>query len=222
MTVTPTSPTTVINSDVVQSTLTNFLAQRKLGSWDTYFQSVHQGALGVTDKLTCDGHATWFVLPLAKSALRSTDARLDRQGYARAWHGFKLESLAAMLTHGLRASGPEVAGARFEHGEATLYCCADNHVQMAAGYCNSVPGDGGLYWSGMWELAVNRYDNKKCKRPGQWRQPPGSYCRQALWVRVVRLREIPDGEAVQAFWEPLIELPPSTALPAGSAKLAWM
>ena len=124
----------------------------------------------------------------------------------RACHGFKLESLASTLRHGIVESGPDVPGSRYEK-QAGIYCCPDKHIYRAAGYTNAVPSGDNLYWSGMWELLVDRSKLIPCKRPGQWQQPASSVRRTALWMRTVNLQDIPDGEGVQALWEPLFEVP---------------
>ena len=79
---------------------------------------------------------------------------------------------------------------------------------MAAGYCNTVPSSNhGLFWSCLWELDVDRAGLIPCRRKHQWQQKISCVCRRALWLRVVRYENLPDGEAIQAFWEPLFEYP---------------
>ncbi len=126
--------------------------------------------------------------------------------YERAWHGFKMESLASMLVHGIRDSGPGLPASRHENKEG-IYCCGNSHVYRAAGYANAVPSGDNLYWSGMWELKVDRNRCEGCKRRGQWIQPAPSVERTALWIRVANFQDISDGESIQAVWEPLFEIP---------------
>ncbi len=124
----------------------------------------------------------------------------------RAWHGFKMESLASILLHGIQDSGPNVFGSRYENN-AGIYCRGGKRSYRAAGYTNAVPSGDNLYWSGMWELVVDRNQLVPCKRVGQWVRPASSVRRTALWIRVVNLQDIPDREGVQALWEPLFEIP---------------
>ncbi len=49
----------------------------------------------------------------------------------RAWHGFKMESLASVLLHGIQDSGPNAFGSRYENN-AGIYCCGDKRIYRAA------------------------------------------------------------------------------------------
>ena len=207
-----------VSVDVVRSMFENFLKARPaLGSFDHYFDDGIQSLAA----LKRDGYGViheqllsssegklgtmWFRVPF-KETLMSMDVNC-KSNVKRAWHGFKWESLSSMLVQGLIGSGPDQLGSNFQT-EAGLYCCSDAYCSMAAGYCNTVPSsNNGLYWSCLWELAVDRCGLIPCKRKHQWQQKISSVCRRALWVRVVRYEDLPDGEAIQAFWEPLIEVP---------------
>jgi hypothetical protein len=86
-------------------------------------------------------------------------------------------------------------------------CISQSDNMRAAGYANAVPSGDNLYWSGMWELKVDRNRRVGCKRHGQWIQPAPSVERTALWIRVANFQDISDGESLQAVWEPLFEIP---------------
>ena len=57
----------------------------------------------------------------------------------------------------------------------------------------------------MWELCVDRHRHIAQQRKFQWTHAVGSVCRKALWIRVINLQDIVDGENVQAIWQPLYE-----------------
>ena len=167
---------------------------------------------------SCAEDATWFRVPLKKSALVEKEHQLEalimeteahNMDLKRAWHGFKVESLASMLKFGLQESSPNVVGSRHQ-GKGFLYCCGDDFVVKAWGYCNLVPAqDHGIFLSCMWELAVDRWKSLPAKsvgkRDGQWFQPLCSYARRALWIHIVNFKDVPDGQPIQAVWESLFE-----------------
>ena len=204
-----------LNADVVRSMLVDFLASRpSLASFEFYFDDdigiqplaalKHEGYGDVAEQLSSFEGLLWFRVPFKETLMSMAVTKYP--DVQRAWHGCKWESLASMLAFGLRASGPDEIGSRHQT-EAGLYCCSDNYCSMAAGYCNTVPSsnDNALYWSCLWELDVDRFDRIVCKRRHQWQQKLSSVCRRALWVRVARFQDLPDGEPIQAFWEPLFE-----------------
>ena len=216
----PLGSRTPIHLSTVQSVLDKFFLHRPaLGNFGNYFENIvaaTPGMIGgeyedVLDRLgEISKNGIWFRMPLKESALMETEAPMSKKtkGAERAWHGFKMESLASMLKFGLQESSPDKIGSQHQ-GTSCLYCCSDNFVTKASGYCNSVPGQDGLYWSGMWELVVDRRQGitAKPKRRCQWLQPRPSYARRALWILVVNFEDVPKGQGIQAIWEPLFECP---------------
>ena len=206
-----------ISSGVVRSMLAEFLDNRSVGSFEEYFgEDIQalvdvnlQGYEDVRKRLVSSDGVMWFRVPFKDSVMYPPVVRSGNHGrFERAWHGFKWESLASMLLFGLRGSGPDDIGTCSAE-DAGLYCCSDAYCSSAAGYCNNVPsGNSGLFWSCLWELSVDR-DNGliPCGRKGQWQQKISSVFRTALFVRVARYGNVPLGEPIQAFWEPLFEFP---------------
>jgi hypothetical protein len=196
-----------ITADIVKSTLKQFLQVRRIAhlldiSVVTPLDDLDEEDCSAV-KVQLLHTKSWFRIPFSELVMQPPSGS---DWYERAWHGFKMESLASMLVHGIRASGPDLPASRHENKEG-IYCCGDTHVYRAAGYANAVPSGDNLYWSGMWELKVDRNRLVGCKRPGQWIQPAPSVERTALWIRVANFQEISDGESVQAVWEPLFEIP---------------
>ncbi len=188
-----------ISIDIVKSMLQNFLQMRNLQAlslrisdvvpWDQLTYATYET---VQDRLQHD--ETWFRIPFDETIMQESSSSTWPQ---RAWHGFKLESLASILKNGIMESGPKVPGARNE--TPGIYCCGDNHVHRAAGYANVVPSGDNLYWSAMSELQVDRNQLIPCQGKGQWTQPASSVKRTALRIRTVNLHDMHNGEGVQAL-----------------------
>ena len=123
----------------------------------------------------------------------------------RAWHGFPIECLSSMLRIGLLPSSSDRVGSRNNVSEPGIFCCSDHYMDHALYYCTLVPSGDNLYWSFLWECSVDRHQGIPQPRKFQWTQPPGSVCRKALWVRVINFQDIPDGDYVQAIWQPMYE-----------------
>jgi len=196
-----------ITADIVKSTLEQFLQVRRIARLLNISVVTPLDDLDEEDysavKMKLQHTKSWFRIPFSDTVMQPLS---KSNWFERAWHGFKMESLASMLVHGIRDSGPDLPASRHENKEG-IYCCGDTHVYRATGYANAVPSGDNLYWSGMWELKVDRNRCEGCKRRGQWIQPAPSVERTALWIRVANFQDISDGESIQAVWEPLFEIP---------------
>ena len=196
----------VIGMKVVGSMMKEFFDSRsELGRFGDYFgepvdiNKVSGNEFG--DIKTNFKKGQWYRLKFL-----SEDVDLSACGWEeRAWHGFPIECLSSMLRIGLLPSSSERVGSRNNVVEPGIFCCSDDHMKHAQHYCTLVPSGDNLYWSFMWELSVDRYQCIKQPRRYQWTQPVGSVCRKALWVRVINFQDIPNGEEVQAIWQPMYE-----------------
>ena len=134
-----------ITPDIVESTLDNFLQARRLEA--ELLDTSHVTPLDQLDyqeysavQLNLRDNGSWFRIPFQEAIMQGPSSG---NWLERAWHGFKMESLASILLHGIQDSGPNVFGSRYENN-AGFYCCGDKRIYRAAGYTNAVPSGDNL------------------------------------------------------------------------------
>ena len=123
-----------ITADIAKSTLKQFLQVRRIAhlldiSVVTPLDDLDDEDYG-TVKVKLRHTKSWFRIPFSELVMQPLSVS---NWCERAWHGFKMESLASILVHGIRASGPDVPASRHEN-KAGVYSCGDAHIYRAAGY----------------------------------------------------------------------------------------
>ncbi|CAK0837461.1 unnamed protein product [Prorocentrum cordatum] len=152
----------------------------------------------------------WFRLHWLQMSLDEMD-RLKSEGWCRAWHGCKLESLNSIIQNGqLLESRDEGFGERLLTGMPGVYAHRDGLSQKAENYLRFAPlcGDG-VFWAAKWELLVNRAEAvPKRVKTDQWVHPSKSVRLVALWLCGRTAAEMNDGDAVARRWDPKMEADP--------------
>ena len=122
-----------ITTDIVKSTLEQFLQVRRIArllniSVITPLDDLDEDDYSAV-KMKLQHTKSWFRIPFSDTVMQPLS---KSNWFERAWHGFKMESLASMLVHGIRDSGPDLPASRHENKEG-IYCCGDTHVYRATG-----------------------------------------------------------------------------------------
>jgi len=157
----------------------------------------------------------WWCFPWIGAdglAASRVQQRIDA-GWARAWHGTKLEALySTMCDQRIAESRDHVAGERAFEGMDGIYCHGDGLRWKALHYIRfaSLLPDG-VVWAALWELYVDRdrVVSKRGKSTDQWVQQVGSVELFALWICGRNFAALTPGhEELSIRWDPLLEANP--------------
>lgn len=177
----------ICNALYVQRTVADFLRTRNI-------DLCHLGSM-------VDGVGGWFSF-----TFRKEPSLQDSSWVETAFHGFPLECLASVLTHGLQPSSPHRLGCRIHCDKPGLYFLKDR-IHSASSYSRFVADNAGIFFRCAMECRVDRNMLLPCKRKGQWLQPAGSWASVALWVQAVPYEDIENSEYIMPAWFPLLEVP---------------
>ncbi|CAK0809987.1 unnamed protein product [Prorocentrum cordatum] len=156
---------------------------------------------------SCWFRCEWVGPGGGKSALE----KLQAEGWVRAWHGCKMESVYSILYHGrFCESGRSGRGDRFfDYGEG-VYLHRDRLAHKTQFYSRFTPFLGnGTYVSAIFECLVNREDKVQTfNGTDQWINRSRSVRLSALWLCCRTKRDMVPGDEVAAEWVPEMEANP--------------
>ena len=142
------------------------------------------------------------------AGLRLTDVVQD--GWLRAWHGTKIESIWSIVHHGcLLSSGVNVMRERTKQSLVGVYAHNDATHKKAENYMRFVPlCKDGVFWAVKIELMVEAGRVRSPKKSDQWVVPQTAVKIAALWFcgrTAAELDAKSNGAPVARGWEPIDE-----------------
>lgn len=151
----------------------------------------------------------WYSMTV-RNFTRRKEAELEADGWARAWHGCKIESLYSIIENNkIFASRDEEAGERTIQNSPGVYVYKDAVAYKAEPYTHFVNlNSDGVLWGCKWELRVDREQRVSIKHKDMWCQREEGIRLAALWLCGRTEAEMDSRVCVSRRWRPEVEAHP--------------